>query len=79
MRTLPGGALIPFSASPFQDQAQDAQARREPRGHVPMEALVTRALQRYLHHRYGLPLPDGQPPPPPARLHSGVGAAGPAR
>ena len=43
---------MPFSASPFQDQAQGAQTRREPSGHVPVEALVPRALQCHLHHRY---------------------------
>lgn len=44
---------MPFSASPFQDQDQGAQAGREPGGHVPVEALVARALQCHLRHRYG--------------------------
>ena len=61
----------------FQDQVQVPQARREPRGHVPVEALVTRALQLHLHHRY--PRRAGGRPlsPPPRRAQ--VWASGPVR
>lgn len=50
--------LSPFPACPcVQDQTEDPQARREPGGHVPVETLVPRALQRHLHHRYPSPSP----------------------